>query len=132
MNIFATCDRKQLRRIAELSTRLSYPAGSTITRRGGTGEETIIVCSGTVMLDVDGESIATADAGEIVGTVVPLTQAPGPRNVAMHALTDCDLMVFSRREMMALDTDLPGVAARMRAAATPVSMPVTLTPVAAR
>ena len=117
LSFFEGCDRRQMQRVAELATHLTFKAGSTITRRGNTGEDAVVVCSGTVVLDRDGETITTATAGTVVAAIAPLAASPAAGTTAMHALSDCELMVFSRREFNALDVDLPHVAARIRAAA---------------
>jgi len=115
LSLFEECNRRELRRIGELSARLTFAAGGTVTRRGDTGDEVVVVCSGTVVVERDGESLVTAGSGEIVGGIA---QPEGPRRVpaAIHALDKCELLVFGRREFNTLEDEMPQVAARIRKA----------------
>ena len=115
LSFFEGCNRRQLRRIDELSTRLTFAAGRAISRGTDTGNQVIIVCSGTIVIDRDGQTLATASAGEVVAAVSPTSGGPA----VMHALNDCELLVIDRREFSAIDYDLPDVAARIRKAAMP-------------
>jgi CRP-like cAMP-binding protein len=115
LSIFEGCNRRQLRRIGELSTHMTFASGDTVTRRGDTGDDVVVVCSGTVVVDRDAEALVTASAGEIVGGIAP---PEGPRRLpaAVHALERCELLVMGRREFNTLESEIPQVAARIRKA----------------
>lgn len=115
LRLFEGCNHRQLRRVGELSAHMTFATGGTVTRRGDTGDEVVVVCSGTVVVERDGESLVTAGAGEIVGGIAP---PEGPRRMpaVIHALDKCELLVFGRREFNTLEDEMPQVAARIRKA----------------
>jgi hypothetical protein len=118
LDTFKGCTDKQLRRVDELSTRLTFDAGRRITRNGNSGRQVIMICSGTVVVERNGRTIATASADEVVATIAaPATHISG-ESVSLHALTNCEVMVLSRGEFIGLELDLPDVAARIRHAST--------------
>jgi len=115
LNFFQGCKQPQLRRIGELSAHMTFATGGAVTRRGDMGDEVVVVCSGTVVVERDGEHLVTVGAGEIVGSIAP---PEGPRRMpaVIHALDKCELLVFGRREFNTLEDELPQVAARIRKA----------------
>lgn len=115
LSLFEECNRRELRRIGGLSARLTFAAGGTVTRRGDTGGEVVVVCSGTVVVERDGESLVTAGSGEIVGGIAP-PEGPRRRPAVIHALDKCELLAFGRREFNTLEDEMPQVAARIRKA----------------
>ena len=117
LDTFKGCTDKQLHRVDELSTRLNFAAGNTITRNGNSGRQVIMICSGTVVVEGNGRNIATAGAGEVVTMIATPANHDGEA-VSLHALTNCELMVLSRGEFVGLELDLPDVAARIRHAST--------------
>ena len=114
LDTFKGCTDKQLRRVDELSTRLNFAAGNTITRNGNSGRQVIMICSGTVVVERNGRTIAAAGAGEVVTMIATPANHVG-ESVSLHALTNCELMVLSRGEFLGLELDLPDVVARMQA-----------------
>ena len=117
LDTFKGCTDKELRRVDELSTRLNFAAGNTITRNGNSGRQVIMICSGTVVVERNGRTIATAGAGEVV-TMIATPATHVGESVSLHALTNCELMVLSRGEFVGSSLDLPDLAARIRHAST--------------
>jgi monovalent cation:H+ antiporter-2, CPA2 family len=115
LSLFEGCNRHQLRRIGELSTHMTFAAGGIVTRRADTGDDVVVVCSGTVVVERDGDHLITAGAGEIVGGIAP---AEGSRRMpaTVHALDICELLVLGRREFNTLEDEMPQIAARIRKA----------------
>jgi hypothetical protein len=122
--LFAGCSRRELRTLEQLSTRLHFRSGATISRDGDNGHEVVIVCRGTVVVDTPGRPMVSAPPGDVVATLAPPQQAPERTQTTLHALTDCDLLVSDRREHAALAIDAPDVAHRI--ATTPNVTDVTL------
>jgi CRP-like cAMP-binding protein len=115
LSLFERCNQRQLRRLGELSAHITFAAGGTVTRRGDTGDEVVVVCSGTVVVEREGEGLITAGAGEIVGGIAP-SETPRRVPATVHALEKCELLVFGRREFNTLEDEMPHVAARVRKA----------------
>ena len=121
--VFQGCSTRQIRKIDELSTQLNFPAGRTITRNAHAGQQVIMVCDGTVVVERDGEHIATAGAGEVIASVDALGSAQRGA-VSLHALTACELRVFSHEEFVGLEVDMPAVGDRIRRASNRATGPV--------
>jgi CRP-like cAMP-binding protein len=111
---FAGCSRREVRLIAGMSTRARVRAGCFLCRQGTVGDECVVLCSGTVMIERDGAIIATASRGDVVGEMALLDETPRNRTANALALTDCDVMVFSRREFRRLCDEVPGAAAMIQ------------------
>lgn len=65
----------------------SAESGDVIVRRGEELSEVLVLLSGEVALEVDGEQIGTARAGELIGTSAILTGEPAWGNA--KALSPC-------------------------------------------
>jgi CRP-like cAMP-binding protein len=116
IDTFTGCTRRDLRTLDAQSTRLHYGAGTTISRDGDNGQQIVVVCAGNVVVDRNGDAMATANPGDVIAKLTPTGAVP-TSPTTLHALTDCDLLVVDRREFTALELDAPAVARRIRAAA---------------
>ncbi len=65
----------------------SAQGGDTVVQRGEQMREVLVLLSGEVALEVDGEQIGTAGAGELIGASVVLTGEPAWGNA--KALSSC-------------------------------------------
>ncbi|MBW2282803.1 MAG: cyclic nucleotide-binding domain-containing protein [Deltaproteobacteria bacterium] len=74
-------------RFVALGQWCSARAGETIVHRGEELSEVLVLLSGEVELEVDGERIGTAGAGELMGASVILSGEPAWGNA--RAISDC-------------------------------------------
>jgi CRP-like cAMP-binding protein len=111
---FAGCTRREMRRIESLATRTTLHAGHVICKQGAVGDECVVLCGGSAVVERDGAIVATAARGEVIGEIALLDETPRNRTATVLALTDCDVMVFSRQEFRRLCDELPGAAAMIQ------------------
>lgn len=113
LDIFARCDRRQLARIAALSTQVTLPAGSVLCRRGEYGREAFILVEGTVAVSIADTAIAVLRPGAVFGEMSLLD---GNRRVANVTATDqVSVLVLSRQELITVLDEAPAVAAQVYA-----------------
>jgi CRP/FNR family cyclic AMP-dependent transcriptional regulator len=101
--IFGTLDEKARREIAAYAKPRSYTAGAQICRLGDQGDSMMAIVVGTVRISlpaVKGREIILADLppGELFGEIALLDGKPRSANAT--ALTNCELMVLERRDVM--------------------------------
>ena len=101
--LFGTLDEKARREIAAYAKPRSYAAGEWICRLDDQGDSMMAVVVGTVRISlpaVKGREIILADlqSGELFGEIALLDGKPRSANAT--ALTNCELMVLARRDVM--------------------------------
>jgi CRP/FNR family transcriptional regulator, cyclic AMP receptor protein len=119
---FRRCTRRQLLRLAQLTTELDAARGAVLCREGDVGRECFIVRDGEATVTIDGEQIATIGPGGVVGELALLDGEP--RVATVTAATDMRLLVLSRPEFNQVLAEIPtvsrgileSVGARLRAA----------------
>jgi CRP-like cAMP-binding protein len=117
--LFSACSKKELAQVRKHSTRLSFPAGTEIMRKGQRGEEFMVILEGQAKVAWDSRSIALGP-GDFFGEIALLDG--GPRTATVTATTDLDAEVMSHQEFTALLLEAPsmtrnilrGVASRLR------------------
>jgi len=65
--LFASCSKKQLKLIGSVTERLDLPAGHVLVRHGAIPSEMSILISGKAEVEVQGNVVATIEAGGVVG-----------------------------------------------------------------
>jgi CRP-like cAMP-binding protein len=113
---FAGCTRREVRRIEGLATRTTLRAGHVICEQGAVGEECVVLCSGSAVIERDGAIVATAARGDVVGEIALLDETRRYRTATVLTMTDCDVMVFSRQEFRRLGDEFPSADASIRLA----------------
>src|SRR4051794_40360299 len=97
---FHECNRRELRRVAELVTLIEVPPGRLLTTQGDLGEECFVVLHGQAEVERNGAPIATIDDGQIVGELALLDHIARTGTVTAKERTT--LFVMSRREFATL------------------------------
>jgi CRP/FNR family transcriptional regulator, cyclic AMP receptor protein len=102
--LFSSLDEKARREITAHAVSRSFSAGDSIFRLGDHGDSMMAVVVGTVRISrptVRGREIILADlrAGEIFGEIALLDGQP--RSADARALTNCQLLVLTRRDVLA-------------------------------
>ena len=114
VQLFSACSRRELGRIATLTTEIEVPAGRMLIREGEPGHEAFVVEEGTAKATLSGGTSSEMGPGEIFGEMALLHQAP--RSATVAAETDMRLLVLNAREFWALMEDVPSVARKVMAA----------------
>jgi CRP/FNR family cyclic AMP-dependent transcriptional regulator len=102
-SLFRSLDEKARRDIATYARLRSFSAGDPICRLGDHGDSMMAVIVGTVRISlptVRGKEIILADlrSGELFGEIALLDGRPRSANAV--ALTNCELMVLERRDVI--------------------------------
>ena len=115
-SLFAGLDEAALRLVAGHAHRRRHTAGEVIFRIGSPGQSMMAVLAGTVRISApsaDGKEIVLADlgSGEVFGEMALLDGRE--RSADAAALTNCDLLVLERRDMLGVLERHPEVAIKL-------------------
>jgi CRP/FNR family transcriptional regulator, cyclic AMP receptor protein len=113
--LFAGLDEATVRSLAAHAHRRRFAAGEVIFRIGAPGQS-MMVLTGTVRISApspDGKEIVLADlgAGEVFGEMALLDGRA--RSADAAALTNCDLLVLERRDMLGYIERHPAIAIKL-------------------
>jgi CRP/FNR family cyclic AMP-dependent transcriptional regulator len=116
--LFRGLDDETRRQLVSRTHRRRHAAGDVIFRIGSPGQSMIAVLTGTVRVTVpssQGKEIVLAElgAGEVCGEIALLDGKE--RTADAIALTNCDLIVLERRDMLTFIEQHPGVALKLLA-----------------
>jgi len=106
--LFQGLNKKQLREVSSLATRLTEPAGAVLTKEGQAGYEFIIVLDGEIEVRKGDKVVATRGPGSYVGEIALLDNRP--RTATVVAKTPVVIEVIGRREFRSMLNDAPEVA----------------------
>jgi CRP/FNR family transcriptional regulator, cyclic AMP receptor protein len=106
--LFSKCTKKQLQEIGRVATALDLPAGRVLARQGEVGVEMFIILEGTASVTRDGQRVATARAGDVVGELAVISGCP--RNATVVAETELRILDFNHAGLDQLLDDIPGLA----------------------
>ena len=112
--LFKGLDKKHLKRVAQLATRLDLPAERELTREGQPGHEFLVVLEGEVEVRVGDKVVATRGPGDFLGEIALLEHRP--RTATVVTKTPVVVEVIGRREFATLLDDEPEVAAQLKSA----------------
>jgi CRP-like cAMP-binding protein len=110
--LFKDLDKKHLKRVAQLATRLDLPAGRELTQEGQPGHEFLVVLEGEVDVRVGDTVVATRGPGDFFGEIALLEHRP--RTATVVAKTPVVVEVIGQREFATLLEDEPDVAAQLK------------------
>jgi CRP/FNR family transcriptional regulator, cyclic AMP receptor protein len=113
--LFAGSSDRDLGLVSDATTEVAVPAGTVLTEHGAIGHELFVIVEGTATVHRGGEVIATRGPGDHVGEIALL--GPPRRTATVVAETAMTVLVLPRRELRALEEDVPGLAERLAAAA---------------
>jgi N-acyl-L-homoserine lactone synthetase len=83
-----------------------HSAGELVVRQGESGSAAYVIVSGrAVVLDANGQTVATLEQGDLFGEIALLSNVP--RTATVRAETDLDLMVVERAAVRAQLRDNP-------------------------
>ena len=114
MQLFSACAKRDIARIASLTTEIDVPAGKVLMRQGDPGRECFVIEDGTARATIRGRKSTKLGPGECFGELALLHSAP--RAATVTAETDMRLVVLGSREFSTLIEDVPSVAGKVLAA----------------
>jgi len=114
VQLFSTCSKRDLSRIAALAEEIEVPAGRALMRRGDPGREAFVIADGRAKATIRGKGSAKLGPGECFGEMALLHSAP--RSATVTAESDMRLLVLGSREFSELIESVPVVGRRVLSA----------------
>ena len=111
IKLFEACSKKELEKIASITTEADYEPGAILCTEGVVGDECFIVLDGKAAVTIDGAEIAVLGEGSIVGELGLLD--PGPRTATVTAQTPMHALVLGRTEFTTMLYSTPDVVRRI-------------------
>lgn len=114
VQLFSTCSKRELSRIAVLADEIEVPAGRVLMRQGDPGREAFVIADGRAKATIRGKGSATLGPGDCFGEMALLHSAP--RSATVTAESDMRLLVLGSRQFSELIESVPVVGRRVLAA----------------
>jgi CRP/FNR family transcriptional regulator, cyclic AMP receptor protein len=115
VQLFSACSKRELARIAALTTEIGVPEGKVLMRQGEPGREFFVIEKGTARATVRGRKSRRMGPGDCFGEMALLHSAP--RSATVTAETDMRVLVLTSREFSTLMDSVPSVSRKVLAAA---------------
>jgi CRP-like cAMP-binding protein len=112
--LFSGCSGAELARIASITVQADLPTGELLTREGERGEEFFVLVKGTAEVRKGKRQIDSLKAGDFVGEMALLTDAP--RMATVRATSPVTVLRASRRGFSELLDTSPGIQRKVRKA----------------
>jgi CRP/FNR family cyclic AMP-dependent transcriptional regulator len=114
VQLFSTCSKRDLSRIAALAEEVEVPAGRVLMRQGDPGREAFVIAEGRAKATIRGKRSAKLGAGQCFGEMALLHSAP--RSATVTAESDMRLFVLGSRQFSELIERVPRVGQQVLAA----------------
>jgi CRP-like cAMP-binding protein len=112
--LFEGCSQSELARIAAITVQVEVPEGEVMIREGEPGEDFFVLVEGTAEVRRGKRRVATLGAGDFVGEIALLTDAP--RTATIRATSPVSTLRATRRGFSALLETSPGIQRKIRKA----------------
>jgi CPA1 family monovalent cation:H+ antiporter len=109
--LLSTCNKKELRQIANLGTHLNAADGAVLTEQGQPGHEFFLLLHGAARCYVDGALVANLASGDFFGEMALLDR--GPRHATVVAEGTTELIVLDGREFDTLLDTSPAITKKL-------------------
>jgi len=109
--LFSGFDKRRMQRLGMLADEVDVPAGKLLMKQGENGTEMMVIVTGSVAVERDGERLNTLGAGDFFGEIALLDR--GPRTATVRAEEPSRLLVITHREFHSLMEEFPEVAAQV-------------------
>jgi CRP-like cAMP-binding protein len=106
--LFARFDTHHLERLGMLTDEIDVPAGKVLIRQGDSGDDLMIIVSGQVGVERNGERVNQLGPGDFFGEIALI--ARGPRTATVTAEAPTRLLVVNHRNFHAVMEEFPEVA----------------------
>src|SRR4051794_35866606 len=118
--LFSSCNAKELKSIARLTTGLRLPTGTVVTRQGAIGHQFAVITEGTAEVAIDDRVVATLGAGDFFGEISLLDG--GDQTATITATSDLAVEIIGHAEFTQFLRESPsvtrnimrGIASRLR------------------
>lgn len=125
--LFASCNSKELKGIARLTTGLNLAAGTIVARQGAIGHHFAIITDGSANVEIDGHVVAVLGPGDFFGEISLLDG--GPQTATITATSDLAVEIIGHADFTQFLSESPavtrnilkGIAHRLREADTHLS-----------
>jgi CRP-like cAMP-binding protein len=97
IDFFRGCTQREIDDIAQLLADREFAAGDDLCRQGEAETHGFVLVDGEAAVLVDGEQVATATAGDVVGELSML--GTGRRTATLRALTPVHALVIQPEEI---------------------------------
>lgn len=115
-SLFSGLSWEQCRNVVDRSTMHKLHAGQVVIDAGAAGEDSMwVVLEGSVDIMVAGTTVATYGAGEYVGELAVLSDAPVPRSADVVVRGEVTALEITRDDLEALIAEEPRIALAMLA-----------------
>jgi len=111
--VFAALTDDERAAVAEVAFEVEAAAGETIAVEGDFGYALYAIESGTVTVSSDGSTLRTLGPGDVFGEIAVL--ASGRRTASVHAATPLRMIALFKRDVWALERNLPSTVEHLRA-----------------
>ncbi|MBJ87379.1 MAG: hypothetical protein CL461_04025 [Acidimicrobiaceae bacterium] len=98
----------ELEVLSRLSTRIDVKEGSVLMREGAFGNEVLLLVKGQLLVERDGELIASASPGAVVGERAVILNEP--RGATVRVAKDSTILAMTRSEFNTLLAECPSIA----------------------
>ncbi len=105
--LFHGLRQRELERISALADIIDLPADRRIMSQGDRGAEMFVLVSGAARVERDGNVLADAGPGAVLGEIALLDG--GPRTATVTLTEASRLLVLARREFQTLIDEFPDV-----------------------
>lgn len=109
--LFSGFDHRRMQRLGMLADEVDVPTGKLLMKQGENGSEMMVIVSGSVAVERDGERLNTLGAGDFFGEIALIDG--GPRTATVTAEEPTRLLVITHREFHSLMEEFPEVAAQV-------------------
>ena len=110
--IFAELGDSALRRVQELVTEISIPAGQVLVHAGDPGAGLFVIEKGSVLIEAPGRPLIEVGQGDFVGELA-LHVPEATRSARVRAKTDLVCLAIGANDFRQLIRDEPGIALAM-------------------
>lgn len=104
-SFFSLFTPEEIAKISASGTRVTLPAGWSPIWEDTPADKAYIILSGTVSVRRDGQEVAQAGEGDIIGEAAILNKSL--RNASIVALTPLELIHLSAEALMRLAVEMP-------------------------
>jgi len=109
--LLSGCNKKELRQIVNLGTKVKVRDGEVLTKQGRPGREFFMVLDGKAQCLVDEAKVASFGPGDYFGEMALLDQ--GPRHATVIAEGPMNVLVLESREFWALLERAPSISKKL-------------------
>jgi len=109
--LFAGLDKHKIERLGMLAEEVDVPAGKVLIRQGESGGDMMVLVSGQVGVERDGERLNTLGPGDFFGEIALIER--GPRTATVTTESPARLLVVNHRDFHSLMEEFPEIAAQV-------------------